>query len=178
MSKIHETQSMVTNQPDPASAAAAQLATQRHESLVHRPDVTHRQGDRTPYSCVMADAPSTFAELIANGRRRKNWSQEDLETHSGVSRSTISRWERGLADKPEPEHVRAVCAALGVDPRRAAVSLGYLTSEEIAGSTPLLDPAVEEVLDILQDPAVSEDEKTSWIGYLKYLRDKAHRHAS
>lgn len=151
-----------------------------HVSLMHGSHITQRDRGGSPYSCVMPDATAalTFAELIANARRRKGWSQEDLETHSGVSRSTISRWERGLADKPEPEHVRAVCTVLGVDPRRAAVALGYLTTEEIEGpSRPLLDPAVEEVLDILQDPAVPEDEKKSWITYLRYLRDKGQTQA-
>lgn len=133
----------------------------------------------TLYACVMGDATSvpTFAELVTEGRRRKGWSQEDLETQSGVSRSTLSRWERGLADKPEAAHVRAVCGALGIDPRRAAVSLGYLTAEEVEGPSRLLDPEVEEILSILEDPAVPAGEKANWVDYLRFLRDRSRRQA-
>jgi transcriptional regulator with XRE-family HTH domain len=128
-----------------------------------------------PYSCAMSDASQEwdFAALIRDGRRRKGWSQDDLEAESGVSRSTLSRWERGISDRPEPPHVRAVCLALGIDPRRAAVALGYLTPEEVrppAGRP--LDPEIAEVLDLLQDPSVPVDEKREWIKYLRYLRQR------
>ncbi|MFC3736603.1 helix-turn-helix domain-containing protein [Paractinoplanes deccanensis] len=118
----------------------------------------------------MADAVQSFADLIADGRRAKGWSQDDLERESGVSRSTISRWERGLADRPEPEHVRAVCAALGVDPRRAAVSLGYLTEDDLRAGQDQLPQEVEEVLDILQSGSISAESRREWINYLKYLQ--------
>ncbi len=125
-----------------------------------------------PYICAMPDASwnQDFATLIRNARQERDWSQEDLENESGVSRSTLSRWERGLSDKPEPAHVRAVCAALGIDPRRAAVALGFLTAEEVAGPPALLDPEIEEVLAILQDPTTPLAEKRSWIAYLKFLK--------
>lgn len=128
-----------------------------------------------PYSCVMADAfpEQTFADLIREGRRRKKWSQEDLEAESGVSRSTVSRWERGVSDRPEPEHVRAVCLALGIDPRTAAVALGYLTADEVkpAGGRPL-DPEIAEILDLLQDPTVDVEEKRQWLEFLRLLRQR------
>lgn len=150
-----------------------------HVSPMHESSVMHVIRGRNPYSCVMSDAsrPPTFAELIVEGRRQRGWSQDELEAESGVSRSTLSRWERGLADKPEPAHVRAVCAALGLDPRRAAVALGYLTQEEVDGDHPRLDPNIEEVLAILQDPAVPGAEKESWIDYLKFLQAKARNRA-
>lgn len=125
-----------------------------------------------------ATAGQSFAELIATARRDKGWSQEDLERVSGVSRSTLSRWERGLADRPEPEHVRSVCRALGIDPRKAAISLGYLTHEEVYG--PPEDGIPEElrkILDILQDPAVPEAQKESWKQYLLYLDSTSRRQA-
>lgn len=147
------------------------MATVRHASTVRIPHTTQHETDNSAYSGVMPDASPVplFAELISQGRRRKNWSQEDLETASGVSRSTISRWERGLADKPEPAHVRAVCAALGIDPRRAAIALGYLTEAEVAGTGVHLEPQIEEVLRMLEDPSVSATDKQAWIEYLKYL---------
>ena len=125
-----------------------------------------------PYSCVMSDAPGPdFADLIANARKNKGWSQDRLHEESGVDRSTISRWERRLTDKPEPEHVRAVCKALDIDPRQAAVSLGYLTLDEIQPLAPL-PPKIKEVLDILEDPRVGATTKQEWIDYLIYLRNK------
>lgn len=115
-----------------------------------------------------------FGEFIREGRERRNWSQEDLEVESGVSRATLSRWERALTDKPDADHVRAVCAALGIDPRRAAVLLGYLTAEEVDAPAPQLPREIEEVLLILQDPAVPEDRKTEWIELLKFLRNRIY----
>lgn len=131
------------------------------------------------YICAMPDAvpEQIFADLIRKARENRNWSQGDLEAESGVSRSTISRWERGLSDKPEPKHVRAVCRALGIDPRKAAVALGYLTPEEIAPATSRgLDPEVEEILAIL--PGVPPEERKPLIDYLKFLKarhDQAQR---
>jgi transcriptional regulator with XRE-family HTH domain len=121
----------------------------------------------------MADAPlgEDFAALIKEGRRRKRWSQDDLEAESGVSRSTLSRWERGLSDKPEPEHVRAVCLALGIDPRRAAVALGYLTAEEATSPLrPSLTPEIAEILEMLDSDDVPLEDKRELVAYLRYLR--------
>lgn len=139
----------------------------------------HAAGEPTivsQYPHVMSDValPQTFADLIRTAREAKGWTQEQLEAATAdndgahVSISTISRWERGLADRPDPEHVRRICAALGVDPRRAAVALGYLTAEEVEPGAALLDPEIEEVLRILPD--VPEDERRKWIQYLKYLQ--------
>ena len=141
---------------------------------MHGAAMTQTHQTATPYRCVMSDSTpeQSFATLIRDGRRRKGWSQDELEEHSGgVSRSTISRWERGLADKPEPDHVRAVCRALDLDPREAAVALGYLTREEIGERPyPLLDPAFEDMIRDLEDPAVPVEDKQSLIRYLRFLR--------
>ncbi|GAA0495320.1 hypothetical protein Ade02nite_18860 [Paractinoplanes deccanensis] len=139
-------------------------------SPMHASHLAQSLSGPVTYACVMADAVQSFADLIADGRRAKGWSQDDLERESGVSRSTISRWERGLADRPEPEHVRAVCAALGVDPRRAAVSLGYLTEDDLRAGQDQLPQEVEEVLDILQSGSISAESRREWINYLKYLQ--------
>lgn len=112
-----------------------------------------------------------FSQLIRAGRKKKAWTQEDLIEESGVSRSTILRWEAGKVERPDPEQVRAVFRALGLDPREAAVALGYLTREEI-GLSPepprVFDATVEEVIEILQDPNVSDAEKSEWVQYLKF----------
>jgi transcriptional regulator with XRE-family HTH domain len=133
------------------------------------------------YDCAMRDATAAqqFATLIRTAIQKDGRTQEELETTTGISRSTWSRWVRGLADRPDAEHVRIACKTLGIDPRRAAIALGYLTEEEVTGTpTPVLNPEVEDILNILQDPKVDPAEKQAWINYLKFLRDKAHRQAS
>jgi transcriptional regulator with XRE-family HTH domain len=121
-----------------------------------------------------------FGALIRESRQRKGWTQDRLVEESGVSRATITRWEAGDARRPDPEQVRAVCAALGVDPRLAAVALGYLSQEDIAPSGPRsrLDPTIEEVIAILQDPNVADEQKADWIDYLRFLRDRRNRRAA
>lgn len=148
-------------------------------SHVHASPMTHSGRRHIPYGCAMngATAGESFGNLIARGRKAKHWSQEDLERASGVSRSTLSRWEGGHAGRPEPAHVRKVCAALGLDPRRAAVALGYLTEEEVDTSGRALPNEIEEILTILEDPALPVDERQNWISYLKYLHAKAHHRA-
>lgn len=146
-------------------------------SLMHESPMAQRETDKTDYPRVMSDATGArgFAELIADGRHARGWSQEDLERESGVSRSTLSRWERGLADRPEAQHVRAVCAALGIDPRRAAVALGYLTQEEISGDGNRLPADLEEILAILADPAIPDTAKEEWKRYLRFLQSSSRQ---
>ncbi|MDM4721117.1 helix-turn-helix domain-containing protein [Micromonospora sp. WMMA1363] len=112
-----------------------------------------------------------FAQLIRGGRAAKGWTQEDVIEEAGLSRSTYLRWEAGRVERPDPEQVRAVCRVLGIDPREAAVALGYLTREEMGlGPEPprILDATVEEVIEILQDPNVTEIEKREWVQYLRF----------
>jgi transcriptional regulator with XRE-family HTH domain len=118
-----------------------------------------------------------FANLIREARRAKNWTQDKLVDESGVSRSTILRWESGDASRPDPDQVRAVCLALGIDPRRAAVALGYLTPEEIAppgGGTgrQSLSDEEREILTILRDPQVPSAEKAPLVEYLRFLGER------
>jgi transcriptional regulator with XRE-family HTH domain len=150
------------------------------------PLVTCSSGLGTDYDYVMNDGASspTFADLIRTAREAKGWSQEQLEAATAdghgehVSVSTISRWERGQAGRPEPTHVRMVCRALGLDPRKAAVALGFLTREEVYGpAAGALPGDLEEILTILQDPTVPDATKNEWKSYLRYLQDKAHRQA-
>ncbi len=134
--------------------------------------------DGDAYACVMGDATKTFGDYIREGRRKKGLSQEELESQSAVSRSTLSRWERNqLADPPTPEHVRKVCAILGLDPIRAAVLLGYLKPEEVETTRPHLPPDIEEMLAALQDPALSDQERAELRAYLKVRLNIARQRA-
>lgn len=132
--------------------------------------LTSTYGHRVPAN----DNPrgEAFANLIREGRRAKGWTQDRLVDESGVSRSTVLRWEAGDASRPDPDQVRAVCLALGIDPRRAAVALGYLTSDEVAAMDSRghpLSEEEEEILAILRDPQVPSAEKAPLVGYLKFL---------
>jgi transcriptional regulator with XRE-family HTH domain len=117
-----------------------------------------------------------FGALIRDGRRQRGITQEALETETGVSRSTITRWERGDASTPNPEHVRAVCLALGIDPREAAVALGYLTAADLTPTDVQrqpLDPTLAAIVAKLRDPSVSEQDKQAAASYIAYLHSQA-----
>lgn len=135
----------------------------------------HRRAYRPP---VPGPPPNNrgeaFAALIREGRHNVGLTQDALVERSGVSRSTILRWESGDASRPEPEQVRAVCRALGLDPRRAAVALGYLEPEDLnPPNEPRapLDANLEEVVTLLQDPGIPTAQKEAWVDYLRYLRE-------
>ncbi len=155
-------------------------------SLVSRSHTPSTQPLADRYAHVMSDVPAqTFADLIRTAREDKGWNQEQLAQATRgpdgehVSVSTISRWERGQAGRPEPSHVRMVCKALGIDPRRAAVALGYLTAEEVDQPRPAtLDPEVEHALAMLEDGTLTREQRQQWIAYLKWMHAQARRHAS
>ena len=114
-----------------------------------------------------------FARLIIEGRKRKGWRQEDLVDASGVSRRTLTRWEGGNAERTDPEGVRAVVLALGIDPLEAAIALGYVNPEEDNTPEPVRrDPALQELIDMFEDPNIPETTKTAALDYLRYLRSK------
>ncbi len=114
-----------------------------------------------------------FGALVREARREAGMTQEELVDRSGVSRSTILRWESGDASRPDPDQVRALCLALGVDPRRAAVALGYLSPEDLdLPGGPTLDPKVAEAVRLLEDPRIPAAEKESIVGYLRYLANR------
>lgn len=112
-----------------------------------------------------------FGHAIRAAREAKGWTQDDLVERSGISRATLLRWESGNAQNPDAENVRRVFIALGINPREAAVLLGYVTREEIAlGPEPqrVFDKTTEEVIEILEDPSVPEVEKQEWARYLRF----------
>jgi transcriptional regulator with XRE-family HTH domain len=118
------------------------------------------------------DRGKVFAKLLTDARHKRGWRQEDVVAATGVSRRTLSRWESGIAERLDPEKVRAVCLALGVDPREAAVALGFLTPDEVTATAPqrpALSQEEEEILAILRDPQVPSSEKGPLVEYLKFL---------
>lgn len=124
------------------------------------------------------DRGRKFADLIRDARAVRGWTQDQLVAESGVPKSTLVRWEGGRAERPDPDQVRALSRALGIDPRRAAVALGYLTQEELdrSDSGALLDPQMLKVIRILEDPSVPAAAKREWVDYLVYLKDRSQGH--
>lgn len=90
------------------------------------PTVSHLRPERD------ATRGETFAKLIVKARRDKGWTQETLIDQAGISRSTLLRWEAGDAQAPNPDHIRAVCKALGIEQADALLALGYLAADELA----------------------------------------------
>ncbi|MBO3736594.1 helix-turn-helix domain-containing protein [Actinoplanes flavus] len=121
-----------------------------------------------------ASAGERFAALIRRARKEAGVSQEDLSEATGISRSQLIRWESGKVERPEPEAVRAVCSALEIDPREAAVALGYLTHDEVFAPFKPLPRKLQQILEVLEDPTLSKAEVDAWVSYLFYLHEK-HR---
>ena len=79
-------------------------------------------------------------------RRRKKWTQIDLEIESGISSKRISRYEReGFPDNITAKDIKALCEALDCEPARLEkplleniYQLGLGVAEDL-----LLDPATE-----------------------------------
>lgn len=86
-----------------------------------------------PQPAEPSGSVAEFAALVTGARKGRRLSQEALEELTGVSRSTLSRWERGLADRPTPKNVRALCAVLDIPVPIALVALGYLSKNEAIG---------------------------------------------
>jgi transcriptional regulator with XRE-family HTH domain len=110
-----------------------------------------------------------FGHMIRGARERLGWTQEDLADKSRVSLTTIKRYENGKIGTPDPDMVRKVFRALGLDVREAPVALGFVTREEM-GLPPKEEhsPTVLEVISILEDPNVDDREKAEWVRYLKF----------
>jgi transcriptional regulator with XRE-family HTH domain len=126
-----------------------QTGSEEHVYLVVMPGSTNDTSGRL------------FARVIRDGRARLGWTQDDLIDESGVSRATILRWEAGGVRNPNPENVRAVCAALGLDVREAIVALGLATREELELPPPVpkLAAALERAQRLLLDPKIPDEMK-------------------
>jgi transcriptional regulator with XRE-family HTH domain len=57
---------------------------------------------------------AALAEILAEGRQRKGWSQSDLAFRAGVSVSTVSRLEQGRG-KANVNSLRRLAASIGYD---------------------------------------------------------------
>ena len=60
------------------------------------------------------DAGNRFRESLADFRKRRNWTQEELAERTGLTRETVAAWEQGRALGEAVRKLVAVADALGV----------------------------------------------------------------
>ena len=56
-----------------------------------------------------------LAKEIKKLRKEKNWTQDDLEKHSGITKRTISKIENGFIDEVGIKKVEIILDLLGVE---------------------------------------------------------------
>lgn len=123
----------------------------------------HAATPAVPYLVHMRDIPEgpgrKFATLIRDARRGLGWTQEDLVEQSGISRSTLIRWEGGDVKSPDQDQVRKLCMTLGLDPREAVVALGYVTREEmqLPPAPPRIDPTLAKIARLLANKDIPDN---------------------
>lgn len=119
------------------------------------------------------DGGKRFAALLRTHRTAAELRQEDVADRSGVSLSTISRWERGQVENPKPTELRAVCRVVKLRTVAACEALGYLDPAELADiPQPPREhgPTVEEIISIFENPDVPHEVKYATLQYLRWLR--------
>ena len=60
------------------------------------------------------DAANRFKGSLADFRKRRNWTQEELAERTGLTRETVAAWEQGRALGEAVRKLVAVADALGV----------------------------------------------------------------
>lgn len=143
-------------------------------------DTTGRSDDAyaDPMPSGHTDRGAAFGALIRTAFDASGWTQDRFALETGISRATLNRWLAGHAKHPEADQVRAACRALGIDPRRAAVALGYLTEDDLSpNTTPAMayTSEVGEALEILADPDLPEAKRAEALSYLRWVRSEAQR---
>lgn len=129
--------------------------------------------DRTPGG---EDSRVQFGRVIRDARTRRGWNQDELADAAGISRPTVNRWETAKTGTPDPENARRAFIALGLDPRRIPVILGYVTADEMhlpAQPARVFNEMTEEAIRILEDPAIPSAAKHEWVEFLKFRAQPA-----
>lgn len=82
----------------------------------------------------------SLSDYIREMRKRKDWSQRDLATASGISNAEISRIESGKRKEPSPSVLKAIASALNVPVEEALQQAGVIERGKAA-----VDEALKEV---------------------------------
>src|SRR6266516_49393 len=85
---------------------------------------------------------------LATARYEKGWSQEELAERVGVTRNTLSKWERGIV-APYPLHVHRLCSLFGktaaeLDLEKTSRKSQQKAVKEVAQNTPAV-PSVSSI---------------------------------
>lgn len=144
------------------------------------------------YLVAMRDAGGeqsvSFGALVKARREHLGWNQDALAEEAtllmrrenpdsqGVSRTTISRWERGIGERYDADQVRAVFQALELDVREAVVLLGYAKREELdlpPEPPRIFDRTIEQLIDALNDPDLSDEVKQEIQAFVEFQTQRA-----
>jgi transcriptional regulator with XRE-family HTH domain len=82
----------------------------------------------------------SLSDYIREMRKRKDWSQRDLATASGISNAEISRIESGKRKEPSPSVLKAIASALNVPVEEVLQQAGVIERCKAA-----VDEALKEV---------------------------------
>ncbi len=108
--------------------------------------------------------PVTFGEYLERAMTRSGFKNNAaLARATGISESTIGRWQRGEKE-PSIPNLRALCAVLDVRLGELIVACGLATREELGLTGPATEPPVlpaelQVVVTALRRPAVSAQAK-------------------
>jgi transcriptional regulator with XRE-family HTH domain len=112
-----------------------------------------------------------LAALVKRGRRRREMRGMDLASAIGKDPAYVSRLEHGmLREIPEPETIRALAEALGIDETRLVAAIGYrVVTEEASGQPFPLGSIHAEVVRLLH--GLNEEQALQMARYAIFLKD-------
>ncbi|MEU0078651.1 helix-turn-helix transcriptional regulator [Micromonospora tulbaghiae] len=119
------------------------------------------------------NAGRRLAALLRQHRAARELRQEDVAERSGVSLSTINRWERGIIRNPVPTELKAVCRVIGLRPVAAWIALGAIDPEDVEDlpePLPPASPTEAEAIAIIRDPNMSDAAKKNALQFLEFLQ--------
>lgn len=104
---------------------------------------------------------SRFMERHLGAARERGMTIKQIETATGVSKSTFYRWRDGTFF-PKVDELRRFCAGLGIDIAEAYAALGWQEATPGRALPPepiITDPDLRSILRTLNDPNVSPADK-------------------
>lgn len=125
----------------------------------------------------------SLSDYIREMRKRKDWSQRDLATASGISNAEISRIESGKRKEPSPSVLKAIASALNVPVEEVLQQAGVIERGKAAvdealkevGSTPVsaLQPSgFDASSSFLSVEDLSEEEIADVKKYILFLKSQ------
>ena len=107
----------------------------------------------------------TIGKFIAQKRKEKNLTQEQLAEILGVSNKTVSKWECGKC-MPDYSIVKSLCRELGI-------TVSELMDGEVKSDSSIRVFDEEQILDMLERIQQLEKQRMSILGILVVVRGVA-----